>query len=305
MVAQLLDVEILVDARAEGRDHRADLLVFQNAVETCLLDIEDLASQRKDRLGRTHTRGLGGAACGITLYDEDLALGRILLRAVGKLAGKTLTLERRFAARKIARLARGVAGLLGKDGFLDDDLRDGGILLEIVGELLAHELVHRGSRLAVAEFLLCLTLKLRLGELHADNGRKTFADVLAVERGLVVLDEFVRARVRVDRLRERVAETDQVHTAFRRRDIVDETVAVVVVCIVVLHRNLDVHIADAALAVNDIVVQRGVTLVQVLHVLLDTALIVERLLARGLLTVVCERDLQALREESHLAKTLL
>ena len=51
VVAQLLDVEVLAaDAAAERRDHRLDLVAAQHLVEARLLDVQDLALDRQDRL---------------------------------------------------------------------------------------------------------------------------------------------------------------------------------------------------------------------------------------------------------------
>ena len=53
-VAQLRDVElVLTDPGAQRGDDRADLLVAQHLVEARLLDVEDLAAQRQDRLETT------------------------------------------------------------------------------------------------------------------------------------------------------------------------------------------------------------------------------------------------------------
>ncbi len=50
VVAALLDVELLADAGADGRDERLDLEVLQHLVEAGPLDVEDLAADRQDRL---------------------------------------------------------------------------------------------------------------------------------------------------------------------------------------------------------------------------------------------------------------
>ena len=49
-VAQLLDVELGADAATERRDDQLDLLVTQHLVEARLLDVQDLALDRQDRL---------------------------------------------------------------------------------------------------------------------------------------------------------------------------------------------------------------------------------------------------------------
>ena len=50
VVAALLDVELLADAGADGRDEGLDLDVLEHAVEAGPLDVEDLAPDGEDRL---------------------------------------------------------------------------------------------------------------------------------------------------------------------------------------------------------------------------------------------------------------
>ena len=88
VVAELFDIELVVDTGADRRDHRGDLLRREHLVEASLLDVEDLAAQRKDRLGAPVAALLGGAACAVSLDDVELALLRIALLAVGELTGQ-------------------------------------------------------------------------------------------------------------------------------------------------------------------------------------------------------------------------
>jgi hypothetical protein len=50
VIAQLRDVEVVVDARAERGDERLHLGVLQHPVDACLLDVDDLATDGQDRL---------------------------------------------------------------------------------------------------------------------------------------------------------------------------------------------------------------------------------------------------------------
>ena len=305
VVTQLLDIEILMNTGTERGDHSADLIVFQNTVESRFFNVQDLTAKRKDCLRRADTRGFCGTACGISLYDEDFKFCGIPFGTVGKLAGKALALKRGLPAGKVSCLTGGVTGALGKNGLLDNDLRNGRMLLEIVSQLLAHNAVHGASRLAVSELLLRLSFELRLRKLNADNRGKTFADIFAVQCRLVILDHLVRSRVSVDRLGQRVTETDQMHTAFGRRNIVYETVAVIVICVVMLHGNFDGDFADRAFAVNNVIIQSGIALVQVLHVFLDAAFVMEHFGHRILVAEVGQSDLQTFRQECHFTETLL
>ena len=61
VVAQLLDVEVVVDAGAQRGDQRLYLVVLEDLVDPGLLDVEDLAADRKDRLSLRVAALLGRA----------------------------------------------------------------------------------------------------------------------------------------------------------------------------------------------------------------------------------------------------
>ena len=69
MVAQLGEVEVFAEASAERGDNRLDLLVGKHLVRPRLLDVQDLAAQRQDRLEAAVAAFLGTAARGRAL-DE-------------------------------------------------------------------------------------------------------------------------------------------------------------------------------------------------------------------------------------------
>ena len=93
-----------------------DFLVLERAVEAGLLDVDELAAQRQDRLGAAVAALFGGAAGGVTFDDVELGLRGIALRAVGEFAGQAAAGEGGFADR-LAGLAGGLAGAGGVDGF--------------------------------------------------------------------------------------------------------------------------------------------------------------------------------------------
>ena len=79
--------------------------------------VQDLAAQGHDRLELAVARLLGGAAGGVTLHQEQLAVLRILVHAVGELAG-----QRRARSDALAHhFLRGLHTLL---RILDGELRD-------------------------------------------------------------------------------------------------------------------------------------------------------------------------------------
>ena len=91
VVAQLRHVEVVVDAGAEGGDQRLHLGVLQHPVDPRLLDVDDLAADRQDRLVHRVAAALGRAAGAVTLDDVELALFRVGRLAVGQLAGQRPT----------------------------------------------------------------------------------------------------------------------------------------------------------------------------------------------------------------------
>ena len=91
VVAQLGQVEAVADALdpgAQGDDQGPDVLAGHDPVEAGLLDVEDLAAQRQDRLEAPVAALLGRAAGRVALDDEDLAALGVALLAVGQLAGQ-------------------------------------------------------------------------------------------------------------------------------------------------------------------------------------------------------------------------
>src|SRR4029078_6984675 len=102
VLTQLVDVEILgPDPAAERRDHRLDFVAAQHLVKACLLDVEDLALERKDRLASAVPPLLRRAARGLALDDVELAERRIALLAVGELPGQRAAVERPFTPNQI------------------------------------------------------------------------------------------------------------------------------------------------------------------------------------------------------------
>ena len=122
VVTRLVGVEVVADVRADGRDERADGVARERAVQAGALHVEDLAAQGQDGLRLAVAGLLGRAACGVALYDEYLGIGRGLGRAVGQLARQRERVEHSLAARHLAGLAGGLAGLERLRGLVDDAL---------------------------------------------------------------------------------------------------------------------------------------------------------------------------------------
>ena len=163
VIPQLGDVEIFrADAAAECRDHRLDFVAAEHLVEARLLDVQDLALQRQDRLEATVAALLGGATRRFALDDVEFALGGVPLLAVGELARKGTAVECSLAAHQVAGLAGRVACTGRIDGFPDDLSRDAGVLLEKLTELVVDDRLDDSLDLGVSELGLRLSFELRM-----------------------------------------------------------------------------------------------------------------------------------------------
>src|SRR5688572_2012920 len=307
VIAGVRQVELLADAGADRRDQRLDLLVGEHLVYAVLLDVDDLPAQGQDRLGVAVAALLRRAASGVALDDEELRERGVAHRAVGELAGQRGVLERRLAAREVARLAGGVTRAGGVDRLADRLARLGRVLLEELGEALVDRGLHEALDRRVAELGLGLALELRVLDLHRDDRREALADVVALEVGILLLELADRARVAVDGAGERRAEAGQVRAALVRVDVVGEGEERLLVGVVPLERDLDLADLARVLDVDDLLVQRlaRALAVQVLDEVDDAAVVLEGGLEALGAALVAEADLQALREERHLAETLL
>ena len=107
------------------------------------------------------------------------------------LPGSADALERALADDQVARLARRLAGARRGQRLLDDPPRVPRVLLEVLVEALGDRGLDLALDLGVAQLGLGLALELRIGHLDADDRRQAFADVVAREVRVGVLDDRV------------------------------------------------------------------------------------------------------------------
>lgn len=88
VITQLADIKIFIDTCTKCSDHRFNFCVAENTIQTCFFYIQNLSTKRKYCLRCTVSGSLGTSTGGITLYDVDLAVLRILVTAIGKFTGK-------------------------------------------------------------------------------------------------------------------------------------------------------------------------------------------------------------------------
>ena len=197
-VAYLRGVEVvLADAAAECRDHGADFLVPQHLVVAGLLHVQDLALQGKNRLEAAIASLLGGSACALTLDEIEFAAIGIAFGAVRELAGQATAIQCTLAPREVACLAGRLARSRRFNRLVDDLAGDWRILLEEHAQALVDECLHGSSDIRV-ELALGLPFKLRLRQFHAHDRYETFANVVAAQVFLHVLEQSELLPDRVD-----------------------------------------------------------------------------------------------------------
>ena len=173
VIAELFDIELIPDAGAEGHDEGIELVVAVDLVGARLFDIEHFAPHGEDGLEAGVAALDGGACGGIALDDVDLAEAGVALVAVLELVRHLPGLKPGLAADGISCLSCRLAGTVCHEGLVEDGLGDLGVLLKIGGELVVDQIVHQGADIGVAELLLGLALKLRLGVMTAEMPSRT------------------------------------------------------------------------------------------------------------------------------------
>ena len=237
-----------------------------------------LPFKRQDRLRASVAALLGGAAGRITLDDEELGQRRILLLAVGELARQTRDVERAFAARQLARLARGLA-CAGRV----DDLRHHGLGLgrrfeQELRELLGDERLDDALHFGRDELVLGLRGKLRIGQLDREHRRQPFARVVPGRRHAVLAVGELALDVVVQRPGKPAAEPRQVGATVLLRDVVGVAVHRFLVRIVPLHGKFDDDAVTFGTKPDARLVNRGLAAVEIANELADPALVVKGLL---------------------------
>ena len=245
VVARLADIEVATvagarrDAAADRGDQGLDGVARERAVVTHALDVQNLAAQGQNRLDVSATAVLGRTACRVALYDKELGQLGIAHRAVGELAGQRRRLEQTFATGRLARLAGGVAGLAGLLGLLDDLAGGLGVLLQIIGQSIGHDLERERAHVGAAELGLGLALKLRIGQLNRNDGRKALAHVVTAQVGVLLLEQVLLAGVIVNHAGEGGAEALEMHAALGGVDVVGKRHDVLAIAGIPLQGHLD------------------------------------------------------------------
>ena len=314
VVAQLFEVErafafAVADARADGGDHGADFGVLQHLVQARLLDVDQLAANRQDRLELPVAALLGRAAGGITLDDVQLGVRRVAVRAIGQLAGQAAAGERAFAHR-LARLAGRLARPRRQQALFNNLLGDTGIRVEMRHQPVIDDGRNDAVNFRVDQLDLGLRLKPRVRQFHAQHADQPFAHVIAGNGRVLFLQQVVLLGVLVDGAGQRRAEAGQMRAAVGIGDRVGEAEDLVVVAVGVLQHAIHEHVLILAVNFarsfasdrNGLGMQRLLAPAELPDELLDAVLVKKRL---GLLVaLVREHDLDARIQKRQLAQAV-
>ncbi|EAQ28787.1 hypothetical protein NAP1_14348 [Erythrobacter sp. NAP1] len=304
VIAQLFEVEFVANAGAHRLDQRADLAAGDDPVETRAFDVEDLASQREDRLVLAVTPTLGRAACAIALDQEQFGLGRIAFAAIGKLAGERGDAHRALAAHLASALC-GFTSCGGVDDLLNDRLRISGVFFQPLVHLLAHQRLKRLAHFGRDKLVLGLRGELGVGQFDADNRCQAFAHVFTRKRDLRLRQEPRTLGIVVERAGQRGAEGGKVRAPVALRDVVGEAQHIFVVAVVPFQSDVDADPVLLGRNRNRVLDQCFLVAVEPLYECGDAAFVEQVMLDRLFVAQVADEDTHARIEESELAIAVL
>src|SRR5690606_20814801 len=158
-VAQIFDVEIFADARAERTDQRLDFVVIQHLVEAGAFSVQNLTAQRENRLEMAVTPLLGRTTCRVTLDDEDFRAFAVF-GAVRQFAGKGGAFEQAWTTpHQIAGFTRRFTRTHTDHALLDNAPRVTWVQLKELVEGFGHNLRNRTLHFGIDQFHLRLAFK--------------------------------------------------------------------------------------------------------------------------------------------------
>ena len=166
------------------------------------------------------------------------------------------------------------------------------MLLEIYRQLIVYDRVDKRSYIGVAELLLGLSLKLRLGQLHGYDRRYALAHIVAGDL-VVALDDVIFLPVGVYNSRERGLEARLVHAALRGVYVVREGDKVFAVAVVILQSYLGYRVALFAGEIDNVLMYRRLVLVEPCDKLLYAAVVAHYLRLLLALALILHRDGEA------------
>ena len=296
VVAQLLNVERPLalagaDAGADRRNHCADLSVLQHLVEARFFHINQLTSNRQNRLKLPVAPLLGRATGGVALHDVQLGVGRIAVGAIGQFARQTAAGHRRFADG-VAGFAGRLAGTGCGQTLIDDFFTKRRVGVEIAHQPFVNDRRHDALHFAIHQLDLGLRLEAGVRQLDAQDADQPLTHIVAGEARILLLKQLVRFSVLVDRAGERRAKTCQMRAAVGVGDRVGEAQNLVVIARVVLHHTVHDDFVLGRVERDRLGVDHLLVLADLLDELHDTVLVIKRL-RLAVLALVRQNDRDA------------
>ena len=194
-IAEFLNVELVVNAGAQGSDNGLDLVVFQHLVQAGFFHIEDLAPQRQNRLIHGVPTTFGRTAGGVALHNVELGFGWVLGPAVRKLAGESAQVGGGFPPHHFPSFAGRHPGVRRGYRLVDNHLGFGRVCVQPVGNVLVDGFLHKAPHLGVAQLRLGLPFELGFTHPHRDHGGQAFTAVVTGEVLFFLFEQLVLAGV--------------------------------------------------------------------------------------------------------------
>ena len=155
----------------------------------------------------------------------------------------------------------------------------------------------------LTSFTLVCDSKRGFGSLMLKHANQTFANVVAGNRRVLLLHQIVRARVLIDRLRQRGAKSGQMRSAVRVRNGIGETQNLIVVAVVILQDAIDKNFVALPRNIDRLGMNDLLVLAQLPDEFLNAVFVEKRLLFRRIVALVDERDFKAGIQESQFAQS--
>ena len=119
MITKFTDIKVIMDSRTKCCDHRLDLRICVNLIESRFFHIQNLSTKRKNGLCRTVTGCFGRSAGRISLDNVNFTVYRIFIRTIGQFSRKRHPLQSRFSSRQISCFSRRFSRALCHHGFFN------------------------------------------------------------------------------------------------------------------------------------------------------------------------------------------
>ena len=166
VISEFALIKFIADSCTKCHNYRLELLIRINLIDTSLLNVQHLTPERKDRLILTLSSLLCRSACGVSLYDEDLAELCFVGLTVSKLTGKRVILKYCLPSGKFSCSLCCITRTGCRQALIHDELCNIWMLFKVDLELLRYYILYHGSDLGITELGLRLSLELRIRELN-------------------------------------------------------------------------------------------------------------------------------------------